>query len=253
MTNLNCYLFSLLMCASFSTHAEKLRVYAASSMTNVVNELVTQFEANQPVAVSKVYGGSASLARQIAQGAPADIYISANQQWMEYLQGQGVVGSDAVTNLASNRLVVIAPEGEKVPFELSDSESWLAELGEFRLAIGQPNAVPAGMYAKEALVNLGVWQMLESRLAPTNNVRIALTLVERSETPLGIVYQTDAMQSQESQIVAVLPAKLHTRIVYPMAVLNEKPQTKAFAEFLSSRQAQNVLLSYGFSLAEEIR
>ncbi len=247
MTSLKQSLLAFIACASFSAHSESLRIYAASSMTNVVNDLVEQYEESNDVSVTTVYGGSASLARQLAQGAPADIYISANQKWMNYLVEQSVVSGDAVTNVAANSLVAIAPKGSLLQLDVNSGESWMSALEGFRLAIGQTNAVPAGIYAKEALINLGVWGEVKTHLAPTNNVRIALTLVERGESALGIVYKTDALLSDKVDVVASLPNNSHTHIVYPMAPLNEKLEAQRFVKFIHSQQAQSVFKQYGFT------
>lgn len=243
-------LLALLFCTSFAAHADKIRVYAASSMTNVVNELVDQFEAQSDVQVTTVYGGSSSLARQIAQGAPADVLISANLKWVDYLQDQGVVNGDNVTNVASNQLVVIAPSGNSAQLNVQSANSWLDALDGQRMAIGQTNAVPAGIYAKQSLTQLGVWPQVQSHLAPTNNVRIALTLVERKEAPLGIVYKTDAMLSKEVQIIAQLPDSSHSPIIYPMAIINRTPSSEQFAQFVQSPSAQQVMQRYGFTKVE---
>ncbi|MDC5842395.1 molybdate ABC transporter substrate-binding protein [Vibrio europaeus] len=247
MTSLKHSLLAFIACASFSAHSESLRVYAASSMTNVVNDLVEQYEKSNDASVTTVFGGSASLARQLAQGAPADIYISANQKWMDYLVEQSIVNGDGVTNIAANSLVAIAPKGHLLNLDVDSEESWISALAGYRLAIGQTNAVPAGMYAKQALVNLGVWDEVKTQLAPTNNVRIALMLVERGESPLGIVYKTDALLSDKVEVVATLPSSAHANIVYPMAPLNEKIETQRFVKFIHSQQAQSVFKQYGFT------
>ncbi|WP_394145019.1 molybdate ABC transporter substrate-binding protein [Vibrio atypicus] len=241
-------LIPLLTTISFSASAaEKLMVYAASSMTNAVNELVSVFEHQHDVDVTTVYAGSSSLARQLVNGAPADIFISANNQWMDYLKNQEIVSSDNVTQLATNQLVVVAPIDRQPEFEITSAKSWLNSLENSRLAIGQPNAVPAGMYAKQSLENLKVWKTIQSKLAPTNNVRIALTLVERKEAALGIVYKTDALYSKKVKQLAALPESSHQPIVYPMAILNKNESTKMFATFAQSPQASNILKKYGFN------
>jgi len=243
--------FALFTCASFNVNAETLRIYAASSMTNVVNEIVDLFESTNSVKVTTVYGGSASLARQLAQGAPADVYISANLKWMDYLVDQQIVSSDAVTNIAANELVVIAPKGQNVELDINMTDSWLSALNGSRLALGQTNAVPAGIYAKEALLKTGIWDDVKPFLAPTNNVRIALTLVERKETPLGIVYKTDALLSDKTDIVATFPRASHSSILYPMAMLNNKAHTRRFVQFMDSKQARIILKRFGFTEARE--
>lgn len=235
---------SLCVCTSISAQ-ENIRVYAASSMTNAVNELVEQFKQEHAITVTTVYAGSSSLARQIEQGAPIDLYISANEKWMDYLVQSGVVMRDAVINIATNKLVVVGTESATL--DIKDPQSWLSLLAGNRLAIGQTNAVPAGIYAQQSLESLGVWSELKSSLAPTKNVRIALTLVERQETPLGIVYKTDANLSDKVTLISELPDDSHTPITYPMARLNDKASTASFAQFVLSEQGQSILQSYGFS------
>ncbi|NVD07881.1 molybdate ABC transporter substrate-binding protein [Vibrio sp. JPW-9-11-11] len=234
-----------------SNAADTLRVYAASSMTNAVSSLVEQFQYQHKVNVVTVFGGTSSLARQIEHGAPVDIYIAANRKWVEYLIHQQIVKGDNVTNLASNRLVVISKQ-RKLALDVTQTQDWLSILGEGeRLAIGDPSSVPAGMYAKQSLQTLGVWTSLEASLAPTNNVRVALTLTERGEVPLGIVYQTDALQSDDVAIIAELPENSHEQIVYPMVQLTHQPSSALFANFVNSAQGQQILAQYGFISPKE--
>ncbi|NOI29776.1 molybdate ABC transporter substrate-binding protein [Vibrio coralliilyticus] len=231
---------------SATVHAS-VNVYAASSMTNVIKTLAEKYQAETGVKVTPVFAGSSSLARQILSGAPVDLYISANTKWSDYLVQQGIINGDAVTNIAHNQLVVISPIGHPEPLELEKPEQWSKRLSGQRLAIGQTNAVPAGMYAKEALESLGLWSGLKGQLAPVNNVRVALTLVERGETPLGIVYKTDALVSDKVKVIGTFPASSHTAITYPMAKLNDKQTTKDFAAYLQSTQAQAVFKQNGFN------
>lgn len=246
-------LTALFALVSFSaTASERLRIYAASSMTNAVNELITQYKQQHEVEMTAVYGGTSSLARQIEHGAPADILIAANQKWVDFLINSDVISSDAVTNIATNQLVVISKNALK-PFDIKQSSAWLEALQGQRLAIGQPDAVPAGIYAKQSLEHLGVWPKLNGYLAPTNNVRVALTLVERGETPLGIVYQTDALQSDQIRTVVRLPQSSHSTIVYPMVKLTNNNATTQFVHFVQSDAGQTILSRFGFSVATELK
>ncbi|NOI35249.1 molybdate ABC transporter substrate-binding protein [Vibrio cyclitrophicus] len=234
-----------------STHlfaAEKLRVYAASSMTNAVNLLVEEFEKNHSVDVIPVYASTSSLVRQIERGAPADIFISANDKWMTYLVDRQLVYSDNVKNLCENELVLISPKEVPVSLNLSKGEQWAKLLTNERLAVGNTMSVPAGIYAKEALEALGVWDDVKARLAPSNNVRMALALVERSEAKLGIVYKTDALLSKEVNLVSTFPSDLHTPIRYPVAKLSDKVVAEEFYIFLRSKNAKNTLNSFGFEV-----
>lgn len=230
---------------------ESLRVYAASSMTNVVTEIAQQFERQHNIEVITVFAGSSSLARQLVNGAPADVFISANRKWMDYLIDSDIVTSDAVKNLVENKLVLVAPKGIAQPFDLSNLSKWEDALVGGRLAIGMPNAVPAGIYAKQSLKSLGIWNWIEKSLAPSNNVRVVLALVERQEVPLGIVYQTDARLSKKVDTLAVLPEQSHQPIVYPMASLNDKSYTREFIGYLQSEQSQALFSKYGFEPGSE--
>lgn len=234
-----------------STHllaAEKLRVYAASSMTNAVNLLVEEFEKNHTVDVIPVYASTSSLVRQIERGAPADIFISANEKWMTHLVDRKYVSSDNVTNLCENELVLIAPKDSSVSLDLSQGEQWTKLLTNERLAVGNTMSVPAGIYAKEALETLGVWDDVKTRLAPSNNVRMALALVERSEAKLGIVYKTDALLSKEVNLVETFPSDLHTPIRYPVAKMSDKVIAEEFYTFLDTEKAKDILNSFGFEV-----
>lgn len=235
---------TLFLVSTSSFGRESIRVYAASSMTQAVQVLIKQFEQEYDVQVIPIFAGTSSLARQIEQGAPVDVFIAANQKWMNYLIDKNIVPSDGVTNVAGNQLVVIAPQ--VCSFDMSDTTSWLDALDGQRLALGQPNAVPAGIYAKQSLQSLGVWSTVARSLAPTKNVRSVLALVERKESPLGIVYLTDALSSESVQLVARLPESSHDPIIYPMAELNEKQATQAFSQFVQSPKGQTILQQFGF-------
>ncbi|WP_061038249.1 molybdate ABC transporter substrate-binding protein [Vibrio coralliirubri] len=234
-----------------STHllaSEKLRVYAASSMTNAVNLLVEEFEKDHSVDVIPVYASTSSLVRQIERGAPADIFISANEKWMTHLVDRKLVSSDNVTNLCENELVLISPKETSVTLDLSKGGQWAELLTNERLAVGNTMSVPAGIYAQEALETLGVWDDVKTRLAPSNNVRMALALVERSEAKLGIVYKTDALLSKEVNLVSTFPSNLHTPIRYPVAKLSDKVVAEEFYTFLKSEKAKDTLNSFGFEV-----
>ncbi|WP_373953520.1 molybdate ABC transporter substrate-binding protein [Vibrio pomeroyi] len=245
-------LVTLALTASLSsTHllaAEKLRVYAASSMTNAVNLLVEEFEKNHTVDVIPVYASTSSLVRQIERGAPADIFISANEKWMTHLVDRKYVASDNVTNLCENELALIAPKGSSVSLDLSQGDQWTKLLTNERLAVGNTMSVPAGIYAKEALETLGVWDDVSTRLAPSNNVRMALALVERSEAKLGIVYKTDALLSKEVNLIETFPSDLHTPIRYPVAKMSDKVIAEEFYTFLDTEKAKDILNSFGFEV-----
>ncbi|GEA21495.1 molybdate ABC transporter substrate-binding protein [Vibrio harveyi] len=240
-------LVAILSVSSAANAATELKVYAASSMTNAVNDIAQQFETKYDVTVTPVYGGSSSIARQILNGAPADIFISANTKWMDYLVKSKAVKSDSVTNLVRNSLVLIAPKASTIePFDFSDANAWNQALEGNRLALGNPVSVPAGMYAKESLTNLGVWKKLERQIAPAKNVRLALALVERGEAPLGVVYKTDALLTDKVKVVGEFANDTHADIIYPAAIVKDSTQSEQFFEYLKSDDAKKVFAQYGF-------
>ncbi|WCP84029.1 molybdate ABC transporter substrate-binding protein [Vibrio harveyi] len=240
-------LVAILSVSSAANAATELKVYAASSMTNAVNDIAQQFETKYDVTVTPVYGGSSSIARQILNGAPADIFISANTKWMDYLVKSKAVKNDSVTNLVRNSLVLIAPKASTIePFDFSDANAWNQALEDNRLALGNPVSVPAGMYAKESLTNLGVWKKLERQIAPAKNVRLALALVERGEAPLGVVYKTDALLTDKVKVVGEFANDTHADIIYPAAIVKDSTQSEQFFEYLKSDDAKKVFAQYGF-------
>ncbi|EJU8774817.1 molybdate ABC transporter substrate-binding protein [Vibrio parahaemolyticus] len=233
---------------SFSTNAATdLKVYAASSMTNAIDEIAQDFKEKYDVTVTPVYGGSSSIVRQIINGAPADVFISANTKWMDYLVDEGVIDSDNVTNLVRNSLVLITPQSSSLAvFNFADANAWEAALNGSRLALGNPTSVPAGMYAKESLTTLGVWKEIQTKVAPAKNVRLALALVERGEAPLGVVYKTDAQLTNKVKIVGEFASDTHAAIVYPAAVVNDSTESRQFFQYLKSEDAKRVFAHYGF-------
>ena len=238
---------TLLLGSQNSVYAADIKVYAASSMTNVINDVAQEFEKKFHIKVIPVYGGSSSLARQIINGAPADIFISANSKWMEFVVQDKNISSDHMTNLATNRLVVITPSSSKLAkLELSDLTQWQSALNGGRLAMGDSASVPAGIYAKQALTALKHWAALESSAAPTKNVRLALALVGRGESPLGIVYKTDAQLTDTVKIVGEFNESSHDKIVYPAAIIEQSEQAMLFFDYLRSFQAKRILNQYGF-------
>ncbi|WP_112478052.1 molybdate ABC transporter substrate-binding protein [Vibrio variabilis] len=233
--------------------AKPLTVFAASSMTNAVNELSQTFEREYGIEVRAVYAGSSSLARQIQREAPADVFISANVRWVDYLVSQKVISASDIQHIAQNKLVLITSKSnsEETSFDISKQSDWQQYLTDERLAIGQVNAVPAGIYAKQALESLGLWPTVQSQLAPVNNVRQVLALVDRKEAPLGIVYSSDLMVSDGVTKLADFPDSSHDAIDYPLVTLNHDKQTKQFAEFVASEQGQTILRQHGFITDKE--
>lgn len=232
-------LAGFLCCGAVGAARAEVVVFAAASLKEPVDALAATFD---DVTVS--YGGSGTLARQVSLGAPVDVILLANPDWMAFLAEDAHVKMSSVTDFASNRLVVVGPhDAEDVALE---TEAILSALGQGRLAVGLTNAVPAGIYAKAALQSLGLWGTLSPHLAEVDNVRSALALVMRGQTPLGIVYQTDVRISDQVRAVAIFPDQSHPPIRYQAALVVASPETEAFLTALTSAQGQALLAEAGF-------
>ncbi len=237
---------------TLSRAAEPLSVYAAASLTNALNEVFKAFGQTHPAPVIANYASSSVLARQIAQGAPADLYLSANVQWMDYLDAAGMLAADSRGTLLGNQLVLVtSSSSDQSAISLNPDWDLAAALGDSRLAVGDPDHVPAGRYAKESLQWLGLWTVAEPRLARANNVRGALALVERGEAPLGIVYRSDAI-SGRIKTLATFPAHSHSPIEYPVAILRtaDRPEVRELLRFLGSPAAVEIYQRYGFEVRQ---
>lgn len=230
--------------------ADKITVFAAASLTNAMQDIASQYQKEKGVQVVSSFASSSTLARQIEQGAPADLFISADQQWMDYsIKKQQIVENTRYT-LLGNDLVLIAAKASKIDnVDISDKTEWTQLLGDSRLAVGDPDHVPAGIYAKEALQKLGAWATLEPKLARASDVRAAMALVEREEAPLGIVYGSDALASQKVKVVGVFPASSHKPVEYPMAIVkgHENAEVTAFYDYLKTSAASAIFKHYGFT------
>lgn len=219
-------------------------VFAAVSMSDALQDASTEFTRRTGIQVKHSFASSAQLARQIEAGARADVFISADQMWMDELRRAKKIDIRSERTLAGNRLVVIQPT--KLP--RVDARDWIRAIGRGRLATGDPDFVPLGRYAREALQSLGVWRALEPRLARAENARVATVLVARGEAPLGIVYATDAIGEPRVSIVTQLDASLHSRIVYPAARLSEtNAGAMTYLDFLSSTEGQKIFARHGFA------
>lgn len=224
----------------------EIKVFAAASTTDAMNELAAAFAAEGKGKVVASYASSSTLAKQIEKGAPAQIFISADEKWADYLDQRKLL-TDRVS-LLGNRLVLIAPADSKTELGIVPHFPLAQVLKDGRLSVGDPDHVPAGIYAKAALVKLGVWDEVENKLARAESVRAALAYVDRGECPLGIVYSTDAWIDPKVRIVASFPEDSHPPIVYPagMVVGQESPAAKEFFTFIQSEQAKDIWHKYGF-------
>jgi molybdate transport system substrate-binding protein len=225
-------------------------LFAAASTTNVVTDIIRTFEETTRAKVMHSFASSSTLAKQIAAGAPADVYLSANPKWMDYLAERNLIEPDGRIDLLGNRIVLITPKEHDPRFEEASIAEVIESLGNNKLAMGDPTHVPAGIYAKQALASLGLWEQVEAKLAPTRDVRAALVLVERGESPLGIVYATDAAISKKVKVIHSFPSDSHPPIVYPVALVagRETPTAKKFLSFLRSPKAGEIFVRYGFAV-----
>ena len=222
-------------------------VFAAASLKNALDEVGVAYVAKTRGAARFSYAGSPAIARQIEQGAPADIFISADSDWMDYLVGKRLIITGSRRDLLTNRLALIAPAEARTNLKIGKGMPLAKALGAGRLAVAGPD-VPAGRYARASLVKLGVWDSVSGRLAQAENVRAALQFVARGEAPLGVVYDTDAKAEPRVKIVGLFPDASHPRIVYPAALVagGRNPRAAAFLNFLSGPEARAVFSRHGF-------
>lgn len=225
---------------------ETLHISAAISLNEVLEEVKPQFEAQYDVALKFQFGGSGKLAQQITQGADADIFISANEDWMEYLITEGFIKEDTYAPIISNELVII--KSKDVPLASEDIHSFPSNIKQ--IAIGNPESVPAGKYAEEALRNMGIWLDLNEKIILTQDVRQVLTYVETKNAEVGIVYKSDAYLSDAVDIVTEIDPSLYDSIQYPSGILSSSNETELaneFLQFLTTAPIQQKFKQYGFS------
>jgi molybdate transport system substrate-binding protein len=233
--------------------ASSVTIFAASSLKNVLDAAGKATQDAGKLKLVVALASSSALAKQIEQGAPADVFISADADWMDYLVGKDLVRANTRTVVATNTLVLIAPRSSQTQVILTPGVDLASILGDGRLAVADVKAVPAGKYAKAALQNMGAWAGVENKLAPAENVRAALALVSRAEAPLGIVYASDANADPTVRIVATFPANSHPAIVYPAAVTKAAASpdaAAAFIAFLKSSQGAELFAAHGFGPAQ---
>jgi molybdate transport system substrate-binding protein len=227
---------------------KSLTIFAAASMKNALDEIHAAYAAKTGIKITVSYAASSALAKQIEQGAPADVFISADTDWMDYAASRKTINESSRINLLGNSIVLIAPKESRIDNAGIGPGFDLAKLaGDGRIATGDVKSVPVGKYAKAALEKLGSWQAAESKFAMAESVRAALTLVARGEAVLGIVYATDARVEPGVKIVGTFPADSHPAIVYPVAAATTaKPETADYLAFLRSTAAKTILEKYGF-------
>ncbi|MGO8919903.1 MAG: molybdate ABC transporter substrate-binding protein [Stellaceae bacterium] len=238
------------LCAAPAAMADDVLVFAAASLKNALDDAVAAYQRQGGDKVGVSYAASSALAKQLDSGAPADIFISADLDWMDYAQQRHLIKPETRKNLLGNRLVLIAPAASTVTVEIKPDFPLAALLGDGRLAMADPDAVPAGKYGKAALEKLGVWASVEAKVARAENVRGALFFVSRQEAPLGIVYETDAAADKGVKIAAAFPEDTHPPIVYPIALtaVSKNAGAAAFLTFLESPAAKPFFEKQGFTV-----
>lgn len=239
-------------CASSQPANDSPLIFAAASTKDALDEVVKSFELIHRAKVRVSYAGSNALANQIVNGAPAAVFLSADEPWMDFVQEKGRVVNTSRRDLIRNELVLIAPVASSVGAITIERGFPLATiLGGGRLAVANPEAVPAGKYARAALEHFNVWSAVEAKLARTENVRSALMFVARAEAPLGVVYKTDALAEPRVKIVGTFPRSSHPRIVYPVALVRGRDHetAKKFFDFLRDERAVAIWKKYGFEMA----
>jgi molybdate transport system substrate-binding protein len=233
----------------------RLTVFAAASLQNAIDDLNAAFSAKHPSVLKSSYASSSVLAKQIEAGAQADIFISADRDWMKYITDRKLTAAGTESDLLGNKLVLISKAGDDVAVKLAPDADLLKPLGDGKLAMGEVKSVPAGKYGKASLEKLGIWDKVESHVVAAENVRAALKLVSLGEAKLGIVYESDAKVDKNVRVVDVFPEDSHPPIVYPVAITSYgagrqdggADLAKAYLDFLKSDEAAKVFTRYGFT------
>ena len=228
-----------------------LVIFAAASLKNALDEIAAAYAVEAGKAAPKIsYAASNALTRQIESGAPADLFISADLDWMDYAQSRNLIRPDSRVSLLGNRIVLIAPRDSTATVDLAPGLNLAAVLGQGRLAMGNIDAVPAGKYGKAALEKLGAWEGVKDKIAQADNVRAALLFVSRGEAPLGIVYRTDAASDPNVKIVGAFPEDAHPPIVYPVAITKDStnPDASSFLSYLRGPAARAAFERQGFTI-----
>ena len=239
---------SLLFTSLIGYGDEKVTVFAAASLTNALTDIGLQYEKEKATKIVHSFAASSTLAKQIENGAPADIFISADTKWMNYLQDKKLINAVSRKEFLGNTLVLIVPTGRGFNVKFDKSFDFSKSF-DGRLCTGDIDSVPAGIYAKDALIYLNWWDGIKTRIVGTQDVRGALAFVERGECAAGIVYETDAKISNKVEIVATFPEESHKPIVYPMAfVINAKNVNNDYFSYFQSSNALDIFKKYGFRI-----
>jgi molybdate transport system substrate-binding protein len=234
---------------AISQPAAPVTVFAAASLTDSLKQVADAYKTRTGLTVTLSFGASSTMARQIEQGAPADIFMSADTDWMDYLENKGQIADGTRKNLLGNQLVLVAGPNARPALRIAPHFDLAGALGDGRLALADPTSVPAGKYAKAALTSLGVWDSVASKIVQAENVRVALEYVARGEAPYGIVYATDAKVAPAVQVAGIFPESTHPPIVYPVALTKTASAgARAFLNFLNGAQARAIFEKAGFTV-----
>ena len=248
---LGCWLLTACLVGAQAGAADEdkssITVFAAASLTNVLQELGDGFTKDASIPVRFSFAASSALARQIENGSRADMFFSADLEWMDYLESRKLIQPATRRDVVGNQLVLIAPADSKIVLKIQPHFALAATLGKGRLATGDPDSVPVGRYAHEALANLGVWDEVSARLVRADSVRSALAFVDRGEAALGIVYATDALIDKKVRVVDTFPAATHMPIVYPVALtIGAKPDAAKFLAYIRGPEGSAAFQRHGF-------
>ena len=241
---------ALSLVSAVGAQAGEVRVFAAASLKNALDAIAKDWKAETGNDVVLTFAASSALAKQVEAGAPADLFISADLKWMDYLAKGDLIKKDTRQNLLGNALVLVASKDDAKTYEISKSFDLAGALAGGRLAVGLVDSVPAGIYAKQALTNLGLWDGVKDKLAEAENVRAALLLVSRGEAPLGIVYMTDTAADKSVHVAGTFPEDSHDPIIYPVAALkaSSNPLAGEFQTYLHSKKAEAAFTAQGFTV-----
>lgn len=247
-------LFFALLLAPLSALADDVLVFAAASLKPSLDKIIATPEAAALGTIKPSYAASSQLAKQIEAGAPAALFISADQDWMDYVAERKLLADGTRENLLGNALVLVAPKDSTAKIDVEPGFDLVGLLGkDGKLALGEPNSVPAGKYAKAALTRLGVWDAVSPRVVSAENVRAALNFVAKGEAPLGVVYRSDAVSEPAVRVVATFPESTHAPIVYPAALVagQDSPAARKLLELLHAQGEQAIFREYGFDVAPQ--
>ncbi|HEY4136647.1 MAG TPA: molybdate ABC transporter substrate-binding protein [Alphaproteobacteria bacterium] len=233
-----------------AAQSKDVLVFAAASMKNALDDIAKQWQAETGKSVKVSYGGSSALAKQIEQGAPADLFISADTDWMKYVADKNLIKADTRVDMLGNRIVLVAGKDDKSTLKIAPGFKLSDAVGTGKLAMANVDSVPAGKYGKAALEKLGVWDSVSGKVAQSDDVRAALALVSRGEAPFGIVYATDAAADPGVRVVDTFPLDTHPPIIYPAAVLagSTNADANAFLTYMRSAKAKPLFEKQGFAV-----